>query len=177
MFNILTQISKEQQMRFSKLLKGVVIALPLIVATACSSTSNDNDGSGNGYNNGNGSGLLTGSEAQQVQQLQRINTVYFDFDKYNIDSEYSKILDTHAEFLRAHPSFAISVEGHADERGTPEYNIALGERRAAAVKAYLQGRGVSDSQITIKSFGKEKPAVLGHDAAAYAKNRRAVIVY
>ena len=69
------------------------------------------------------------------------------------------------------------IEGHADERGTPEYNIALGERRAAAVKSYLQANGASGEQLSIISYGKEKPAVLGHNEAAYAKNRRAVITY
>lgn len=156
-------------MQFSKFIKGVVLVLPLVVATACSSTSNTNT-SGT-----NSSGNLT--EAQQMQQLQTVNTVYFDFDKYNIKPDFAKSLDAHAEFLRSHPSFKVVIEGHADERGTPEYNIALGERRAAAVKAYLQGRGVPASQMEIRSFGKEKPAVLGHDAKAYEKNRRAVIVY
>ncbi|WP_392560248.1 peptidoglycan-associated lipoprotein Pal [Orbus mooreae] len=160
-------------MQFLKLIKGAVIVLPLIAATACTSTS---DKSMNGANGANGAfGNLT--EAQQLQQLQAANTVYFDFDKYNIKPDFARALDTHAEFLRAHPSFNVVIEGHADERGTPEYNIALGERRAAAVKAYLQGRGVSANQMTIVSYGKEKPAVLGHDEQAYEKNRRAVIVY
>ncbi|MGQ7179132.1 peptidoglycan-associated lipoprotein Pal, partial [Escherichia coli] len=83
----------------------------------------------------------------------------------------------HANFLRSNPSYKVTVEGHADERGTPEYNISLGERRANAVKMYLQGKGVSADQISIVSYGKEKPAVLGHDEAAYSKNRRAVLVY
>lgn len=154
-------------MQFSKLLKGAVIILPLIAATACSTSTNN-------------SGITTEkslNETEQLQRLQQANTVLFDFDKYNIKSDFSKMLDAHAEFLRTHPAFAITIEGHTDERGTPEYNIALGERRAAAVKAYLQGRGVSANQISIKSYGKEKPAVLGHDENAHSKNRRAVIVY
>ncbi|WP_392564415.1 peptidoglycan-associated lipoprotein Pal [Orbus wheelerorum] len=158
-------------MHFSKLLKGAVIILPLIAVTACTSNSTNKQNSSGSFNSGN----LT--EAQQLQQLQMANTVYFDFDKYNINPEFSKVLDSHAEFLRSRPSFSVVIEGHADERGTPEYNIALGERRAAAVKAYLQGRGVSANQMSIVSYGKEKPAVLGHDAKAYEKNRRAVIVY
>lgn len=159
-------------MKFSKFIKGAVIILPLIAATACTSTNKDNDGSSSSSNL---SGNLT--ESQQLQQLQMVNTVYFDFDKYNIKPDFAQSLDSHAEFLRAHPSFNVVIEGHADERGTPEYNIALGERRASAVKAYLQGRGVSATQMSIVSYGKEKPAVLGHDAKAYEKNRRAVIVY
>ncbi|WP_392553257.1 peptidoglycan-associated lipoprotein Pal [Orbus wheelerorum] len=162
-------------MHFSKLLKGAVIILPLIAVTACTSNSTNKQGSSSNSSSSFNSGNLT--ETQQLQQLQMTNTVYFDFDKYNINPEFSKVLDSHAEFLRSRPSFSVVIEGHADERGTPEYNIALGERRAAAVKAYLQGRGVSANQMSIVSYGKEKPAVLGHDAKAYEKNRRAVIVY
>ena len=114
---------------------------------------------------------------QQLEQLKQQNIVYFGFDKYDISSDYANLLDAHAAFLRANPSVRITVEGHADERGTPEYNIALGERRANAVKMYLQGKGVSADQLSIVSYGKEKPAVLGHDEAAYAKNRRAVLDY
>lgn len=159
-------------MQLSKFMKMAVIVLPLIAVTACTSTSKNGAGA-----DANANGGLTSAEQQQLQQLQRTNTVYFGFDKYNISSEYAALLDGHAAFLSAHPSFKIVVEGHADERGTPEYNIALGERRANAVKGYLQGRGVSAAQVSIVSYGKEKPAVLGHDEAAYAKNRRAVIVY
>ena len=112
-----------------------------------------------------------------MQHVAQTNIVYFGFDKYDVTSEYAQLLDAHAAFLRANPSVRITIEGHADERGTPEYNIALGERRANAVKMYLQGKGVSADQLSIVSYGKEKPAVLGHDEAAYAKNRRAVLVY
>ena len=87
------------------------------------------------------------------------------------------MLDAHANFLRSNPSYKVTVEGHADERGTPEYNIALGERRANAVAKYLQALGVPVSQISIVSYGEEKPLVLGQGEEAYAKNRRAVLVY
>ena len=109
--------------------------------------------------------------------MMKNNIVYFGLDKYDVSSDYAQMLDAHAAFLRNNPSYKVTVEGHADERGTPEYNIALGERRANAVKMYLQGKGVGADQISIVSYGKEKPAVLGHDEAAYAKNRRAVLVY
>ncbi|MGL9734689.1 MAG: peptidoglycan-associated lipoprotein Pal, partial [Symbiopectobacterium sp.] len=113
----------------------------------------------------------------QMQELQCNNIVYFDLDKYDIRSDFARMLDAHASFLRSNPSYKATIEGHADERGTPEYNIALGERRANAVQMYLQGKGVSSDQISIVSYGKEKPAVLGHDEAAWSKNRRAVLVY
>jgi len=170
-------------MQLNKVLKGLLLALPVIAVAACSSHKNNNndqtgmgaDGSNGGMNSGNMS-----SEEQarlQMQELQRNNIVYFGLDKYDIASDFAQMLDAHAAFLRSNPSYKVTVEGHADERGTPEYNISLGERRANSVKMYLQGKGVSADQISIVSYGKEKPAVLGHDEAAYAKNRRAVLVY
>src|SRR5699024_5125464 len=89
---------------------------------------------------------------QQLEQLKQTNIVYFGFDKYDVTSEYAQLLDAHAAFLRANPSVRITIGGHADERGTPEYNIALGERRANAVKMYLQGKGVSADQLSIVSY-------------------------
>ena len=174
-------------MQLNKVLKGLMLALPVIAVAACSSHKNNNNdqtdgmgadgayGSGNGMNGGN---MSSDEQARlQMQQLQQNNIVYFDLDKYDIRSDFAQMLDAHAAFLRSNPSYKVTVEGHADERGTPEYNIALGERRANAVKMYLQGKGVSADQISIVSYGKEKPAVLGHDEAAYSKNRRAVLVY
>ncbi|EPE0042084.1 peptidoglycan-associated lipoprotein Pal [Salmonella enterica subsp. enterica serovar Infantis] len=174
-------------MQLNKVLKGLMIALPVMAIAACSSNKNaSNDGSEGGMLNSagtgmdaNGNGNMSSEEQArlQMQQLQQNNIVYFDLDKYDIRSDFAAMLDAHANFLRSNPSYKVTVEGHADERGTPEYNISLGERRANAVKMYLQGKGVSADQISIVSYGKEKPAVLGHDEEAYAKNRRAVLVY
>ncbi|MBJ7221646.1 MULTISPECIES: peptidoglycan-associated lipoprotein Pal [unclassified Brenneria] len=170
-------------MQFNKVLKGLMLALPVLAVAACSSNKNaDNDQSSIGAAGGN-NGMMDGNASSseqarlQMQELQRNNIVYFDLDKYDIRSDFAQMLDAHASFLRSNPSYKVTIEGHADERGTPEYNIALGERRANAVQMYLQGKGVSSDQISIVSYGKEKPAVLGHDEAAYAKNRRAVLVY
>jgi len=170
-------------MQLNKVLKGLLIALPVMAIAACSSNkSANNDQSGEGML-GAGTGMSNGSVSSdeqarlQMQQLQQNNIVYFGLDKYDVSPEFANMLDSHANFLRSNPSYKVTVEGHADERGTPEYNISLGERRANAVKMYLQGKGVSADQISIVSYGKEKPAVLGHDEAAYAKNRRAVLVY
>ena len=154
-------------MQFSKFLKVAAVALPLIAVTACSSNSSSTAG---------GNGTLSKEALEQLQKLQQINTVYFDYDKYNVKAEYETLLNAHAVFIRS-TNLNVIIEGHADERGTPEYNIALGERRASAVKSYLQGNGVSGEQLSIVSYGKEKPAVLGHNEAAYAKNRRAVVTY
>ncbi|AXU95928.1 MULTISPECIES: peptidoglycan-associated lipoprotein Pal [Erwinia] len=172
-------------MQLNKVLKGLMLALPVIAVAACSSHKNNNNdqtngmGMGDGSNSGMNSGNMSSDEQArlQMQELQKNNIVYFGLDKYDIASDFAQMLDAHANFLRSNPSYKVTVEGHADERGTPEYNIALGERRASAVKMYLQGKGVSADQISIVSYGKEKPAVLGHDESAYAKNRRAVLVY
>lgn len=172
-------------MQLNKVLKGLLLALPVIAVAACSSHKNNNNdqtngmGMGDGSNSGMNSGNMSSDEQArlQMQELQKNNIVYFGLDKFDIQSEFAQMLDAHANFLRSNPSYKVTVEGHADERGTPEYNISLGERRATAVKMYLQGKGVSADQISIVSYGKEKPAVLGHDEAAYAKNRRAVLVY
>ncbi|MCZ4058945.1 peptidoglycan-associated lipoprotein Pal [Pantoea sp. LMR881] len=174
-------------MQLNKVLKGLMLALPVLAVAACSSHKNNNNdqtgmgaGADGAYGAGmNGSGNMSSDEQArlQMQQLQQNNIVYFGLDKYDVQSDYAQMLDQHAAFLRSNPSYKVTIEGHADERGTPEYNIALGERRANAVKMYLQGKGVSADQMSIVSYGKEKPAVLGHDEAAYSKNRRAVLVY
>lgn len=172
-------------MQLNKVLKGLMLAVSFLAIAACSSHKSANNGDESAMGAGAGTGMdMNGNNASsdeqarlQMQELQRNNIVYFDLDKYDIRSEFAQMLDAHANFLRSNPSYKVTVEGHADERGTPEYNIALGERRANAVKMYLQGKGVSADQIAIVSYGKEKPAVLGHDEAAYAKNRRAVLVY
>lgn len=152
-------------MQLNKVLKGLMIALPVMAIAACSSNKNaSNDGSEGGMLNGagtgmdsNGSGNMSSEEQArlQMQQLQQNNIVYFDLDKYDIRSDFAAMLDAHANFLRSNPSYKVTVEGHADERGTPEYNISLGERRANAVKMYLQGKGVSADQISIVSYGKK----------------------
>lgn len=165
-------------MQLNKVLKGLMIALPIMAVAACSSNKNNDQDGVDTFTNQTNTGLSAEELArQQMEQLQQNNTVYFGFDKYNVSPEYAEMLDAHAAFLRSNPSVRVVVEGHADERGTPEYNIALGERRANAVKMYLQSKGVSGDQVSLVSYGKEKPAVLGHTEADYAKNRRAVIAY
>lgn len=103
--------------------------------------------------------------------------VYFGFDSFDIAPEGLSLIDAHAGFLNANRGRSISVEGHADERGGREYNLALGQKRAEAVRRRLTSLGVSDGQIEAVSFGKEKPAVQGSSEAAYEKNRRAEIKY
>jgi len=102
--------------------------------------------------------------------------VYFDYDKVEIKSEYAGIVTDAAHALVAHPTWKVRLEGNTDERGTREYNIGLGERRAQAVRRALMLQGASDSQITTVSYGEERPAVEGQDEAAFAKNRRVEMV-
>lgn len=104
------------------------------------------------------------------------DTILFDTDRYNIDSEDQGILQSQAQWLGRYPGMRVTIEGHADERGTRDYNLALGERRANAAKNYLVSVGVDASRITTVSYGKERPVALGSDEASWAKNRRAVTV-
>ncbi|MDR5614226.1 MULTISPECIES: peptidoglycan-associated lipoprotein Pal [unclassified Arsenophonus] len=165
-------------MQLNKVLKGLMLALPMIAVAACSSKKgNDKTGAENNVADSNASLTAEQLASQQMQELQSNNIVYFGFDKYDVTPEYAQLLDQHATFLRGNPSVKITVEGHTDEKGTPEYNIALGERRANAVKIYLQSKGVNGEQIAIVSYGKEKSAIQGNDESAYAKNRRAILVY
>ena len=106
--------------------------------------------------------------AQQITD----GVVYFDFDKYDIKAEYRDMLQQKAELMKQYPSIRVRIEGNCDDRGTQEYNLALGERRARAVYEYLLALGVPADQMDTISFGKERPAVLGNNEAAWAKNRR-----
>ena len=103
--------------------------------------------------------------------------VYFDFDSYTIKPEFQSLIDGHARFLKANPQRRIAIEGHTDERGGREYNLALGQKRSEAVRRSLGLLGVPDSQIEAVSFGKEKPAAPGNSEDAWAQNRRAEITY
>lgn len=103
--------------------------------------------------------------------------VYFDYNQSDIKAEYKIIITAHARYLSANPKASIILQGHTDERGSREYNVGLGERRARAVRRMLLLLGVTDSQIKTISYGEERPAQDGHDEAAWSKNRRVVIVY
>jgi len=105
------------------------------------------------------------------------HTVYFDFDSYVMKDEYRPIIERFAAALVAERKKQLRIEGNTDERGGSEYNLALGQKRAEAVAKSLELLGASDSQVEAVSFGKERPAVEGHDEAAWAKNRRAELVY
>jgi peptidoglycan-associated lipoprotein len=120
-------------------------------------------------------GQVPGSRADFVAQAGS-DTVLFAFDSYSLDGEARDTLGRQAEWLNRYPNVRISIEGHADERGTREYNLALGERRANAARNFLAAQGVAANRMSVISYGKERPAVDGSNEAAWAANRRAVTV-
>ena len=116
---------------------------------------------------------------RQLKQeaIQTGTIVYFEYDRAEIKPEFVPIVTAHAKYLNANSSNKVRLEGHSDERGSREYNIGLGERRAQAVRRALMLQGVTEAQITTVSYGEERPAVQGSDESAYAKNRRVELVY
>ncbi|HTG37529.1 peptidoglycan-associated lipoprotein Pal [Sphingomonas sp.] len=122
-----------------------------------------------------GNGVVPGSSEDFRQSVQS-DTVLFALDSYDIDPSARAILDSQTQWLTQYPNVRVTIEGHADERGTREYNLALGDRRANSAKNYLVARGIDASRITTISYGKERPQALGSDEASWAQNRRAVTV-
>jgi peptidoglycan-associated lipoprotein len=112
----------------------------------------------------------------QEDLIQTVGTdrVLFDYDSFGLDDEDKAVLAKQADWLKANSGVRVTIEGHCDERGTREYNLALGDRRAAAVKTYLVGLGIGADRLATISYGKEKPEALGSDDSAWAQNRRAV---
>jgi peptidoglycan-associated lipoprotein len=125
-----------------------------------------------------GSGVDLTEEQRAMAELERLGmTIYFDFDRAEIKPEFVSVIAAHARHLNAHTDVRVRLEGHTDERGSREYNIGLGERRAQAVRRALLLQGVREDQIVTVSYGEERPAAMGSDEAAYAKNRRVEISY
>ncbi len=114
-----------------------------------------------------------GSDSGNIKGL---STVFFDYDKATLTSDAKSKLSANAAWIKNNPSFTVQIEGHTDSRGSVEYNLSLGERRAKSVKSYLEGLGVEAKRMTIISYGEEKPLVPGDTEAAWAKNRRANFV-
>ncbi len=150
-------------------------------------TSDGSAGSGASGSSASGDSAVNGEQmtaqeraeqaARDAAVMPEVNTIYFDFDKSDIRADSREILDLHAAYLLANPSVSVVLSGHADERGTREYNQALGERRGNSVKSYFQLKGVSASQMEVMSYGEERPAVMGHNRSAWAKNRRVEVKY
>ncbi|SCW73576.1 peptidoglycan-associated lipoprotein [Sphingobium faniae] len=120
-------------------------------------------------------GPVKGSQEDFVASVSS-DRIFFGLDQYDVDVEDQSTLQSQAAWLQQNPNVRVTIEGHCDERGTRDYNIALGERRANATKNYLASLGIDPGRITTVSYGKERPAALGSDESAWAQNRRAVTV-
>ncbi|WML87909.1 peptidoglycan-associated lipoprotein Pal [Thiothrix subterranea] len=130
---------------------------------------------GNGY--GTGTGQYTPAELRNPSSILAQRVIYFDLDRSDIKPEYMNILNAHASLLTAYPNLRVRLEGHADERGSRGYNVALSERRGYSVLDYMQVKGTRSNQMEVIGYGEEVPAVFGHNEAAWSKNRRVEIKY
>jgi len=184
-------------MNLSKISKSLLIALPMLALAACSSTSDtDSKATESTVNDAAETVTAPTNDTVQTDTVDAVEpltaeelmvkkyseailetVIRFDFDKSVIKPEFTPILDAHAAYLVANPNKSVTINGYADEKGTPEYNIALGERRSMAVATYLESMGVSTSQVNVVSYGEEKPIDPAHNEAAWIVNRRAEIVY
>lgn len=121
-------------------------------------------------------GAAVGTQDHFAGAVGSSTTIYFETDRYNVDSQDAAALQVQAQYFARYPQITFTVEGHADERGTREYNIALGEKRATSAKNFLVSLGVDPARIAVVSYGKESPVALGSDEASWAQNRRAASV-
>ena len=169
---------------FQRLLAMCAVAF---LFTACETASNvaGDSASGSSSSSATAAGSTSSSAssstaATQMSDAEKLaqvgNTVYFGFDSSELAGEAQATLDRQAAFLNVNPTMVVVIEGHADERGTREYNLALGDRRAVAVRDYLLAKGLNAARVRTVSYGKERPAVSGSNEEAWAKNRRAATV-
>lgn len=164
------------QSQFMKALLTVGVAVAL---SACGSKSTKPDAATDG--NGQSPAIentplnfdAQGSDSGKIDGLQ---TIHFDYDKANLNSDAKKKIQSNADWLKSHGNVGLQIEGHCDARGSIEYNLSLGERRAQTVKAYMVGLGVAGDRLSVISYGKEKPVANGDSEADFAKNRRANFV-
>jgi len=166
-------------MRKQQILKTLAVVVASVWLAGCASTSDReamNDGAmGSGAD---GAAAFNGKDlSESEKQLLSQRVYYFDLDSYAMADTDQASIDAHARYLKNYPRTHIRIEGHTDERGSREYNVGLGEHRGNTVANALSLRGVPREQISVVSYGKEKPAALGHDQAAWAQNRRGIIQY
>ena len=177
---------------FKRYFMLAAMALSLVLAGCGSDVKLDQPAEGSSTAAGAGAGGAQGQGAGQssVTQVQAdasaadkagpvgvAKVIYFDYDSYTVKPDYQSVVDQHARFLQSRPNARLVLEGNTDQRGSREYNLALGQKRAEAVRRALTLVGANDSQIEAVSFGKEKPAVEGTSEEAYAKNRRVEFRY
>ena len=182
-------------MKLNRLKTTGLLVLTLLFVAGCSSTPDKDAGAGGAPVSevGGGDSAATdegaetagaseggswaGNPLDDPNSLLSVRVIHFDFDSSEILGEDRDVVLAHGEYLAANPEVTITVEGHTDERGSREYNIALGERRANAVKELMLVQGAADSQITTVSYGEERPLALGSNETAWAENRRAELIY
>ena len=172
----------------------VIVSLTLAAFVGCSSSPTQNQASEEGNattaenndaakaNRLNSSSVRSDSLAKAAplnskDPLLSVRSIYYDLDNYQIKNEYKSMVQAHASYLKSHEKTTIQVQGNCDERGSREYNLALGQRRAESVKNMLTILGVSEEQVEAISFGEEKPFALGHDERSWTENRRSDLIY
>ncbi|HEX7967791.1 MAG TPA: peptidoglycan-associated lipoprotein Pal [Stellaceae bacterium] len=160
-------------LRFLSLVAGVLLLAACADTTSSTGTAAGANAGGTPTPSSSGS-VQPGSAQDFAQNVG--DRVFFDYDKSDIKPEGRQVLQRQADWLKKYPNVTVTVEGHCDERGTREYNLALGERRASAVKKMLVALGVPTARVSTISYGKERPAVVGSNEAAWAQNRRGVTV-
>ncbi len=159
-------------MRFKVL--SLFAAVLLLAACETASDQSGNTAGQGGATGAGTSGVRPGSQEDLVANVG--DRVFFDFDKSDLKPEARRTIERWAAWLKQYPNTTVTIEGHCDERGTREYNIALGERRASSAKNFLTSLGVDARRVATISYGKERPAVVGSNEAAWSQNRRAVMV-
>ena len=143
-------------------------------ASGSGSTSSDSSVSDGTITETTGSGIVSGSQEDLIVNVG--DRVFFGYDSADLDSDALELLQDQVAWLKQNSDVSVTIEGHCDERGTREYNLALGEKRAQAVKNYLIGLGVNPDRVSTISYGKERPAVVGSNDGAWAQNRRSVTI-
>jgi peptidoglycan-associated lipoprotein len=161
---------------FNRAFLSTLMVAFLAIGCASKKPSNDQDAGATGADGANAGLTLELNGSSDSSTAGGLQTVYFDFNSSTLTGEAKEAMDGNAEFLKANTSVDIQVEGHADERGGSQYNLALGERRAKSVRDHLVARGVESKRISVVSYGSERPMVEGNDESAWGKNRRANFV-
>ncbi len=167
-------------------LRFILLFVAIIALAACSSKQTKEDtvdvadqtsGSSAQTSGADDGGSTYASELDDPSSILAKRVILFEFDKSSIQPQYREILAAHAQYVAGHPSARVTLEGHADERGTREYNLGLGERRATAVSRMLAAQGGSMGQLSEIAYGEERPVALCHDESCWRQNRRVEIIY
>jgi peptidoglycan-associated lipoprotein len=166
---------------FSKFIRAIVLAgVTITMAASCASKPKTSGAEGSGMGDGQpilgGESISSDPMGSDSGNIPGLSTIYFEYDQARLTTESRRQLSENAQWIRDNPSFTIQIEGHTDERGSVEYNLALGERRAKSVKTFLEGLGIDSRRMTIISYGEEKPLVSGSTESAWGRNRRANFV-